>query len=1681
VTEDAKANSDPARQWGRIRSWDGSQHRAFEELCFQLRDPAPARWRTVKTAAPDAGLEWYDQAPDGTTHGWQVKFVFSVDNLIPQARKSAKTVGANRGNRNVVRLTIVAPIDMPDPAPETPKGQKRVGARQRWNNAVARWRKDLPGLADMEIDFLGAGELLDRLNRPGNEGRRWFFFEDLALSPPWCRQQFTHAERIAGDRYTPDRHLTLPIDRTIDGLVLTERYRRTLTERLRSATDSVSYSQFLWHRWLQRHDAKASADPADTEPLGPAASRWVLPTERIDRAAATMTSLRDEFDGLDASVGPAAEAAVRVASECDDLLTQFRSSLTDVVAELKASATSMDFSEDRDVTSAPSRPTPVEESEDPVTSLQEMVGAHGQFAQAQRSLRNLVDFLSADRSKAAETGAWLLIGGPGQGKTHLLLEAVRSRLDNGGVAVPVLGELLVGDDPLTEIARALGLGDLPHDTFLQALDAAGATSGTRFLLVIDALNDSEKATQWRSRLSVVLSRLADFEHVAVAFSCRSTMRTTVLPADLDQLGLPVTDHPGFRGREAEGLEVYLRDVPHALPRTPLLHSSFGNPLFVKLYAATLRSRVTTSGTPARISGTHHRSEVFRTFLDSKSDEICEHLGLDPSTRPVHTAVQALANVMASTGHDVLPREDARNVVDAFAPQATTWPKTMLGQLISRGVLATDRYHTHNGVADVGVGFPYQAFSDDLIVRAALESRQSDLVGLPTGTPLPVGSSLRQWLMTASPNLLEAASVILPELAGTELIDALDAIDSKAAEDEDDHHQRWRRRELFRALVETLPLRVGADVTERTRTLINTASQAHHLSDAVLDSIIAVSTEPDHLLNAQSLNRTLTAVDAVSRDAIWGVYAYHAYSEVGPLHRLLRWAEQVPTPQRLLPSPATPPRPLTARRAGTRAQSVDTIAEPSAEVVELAAIVLTWTLTSSNRFLRDRATKALVQLLLGFPDVLSTLLDRFLREQVSQVADVYLFSRLLVVTEGVVLRTGHAQPAKATGLARQVYALVHDDPDSPAHISRSVLLCDAACGVIAAARRLTPQPHDDLPTITHPHHAPEPGEAPSAAEVDERFPRSTGAADAQNSWGRLRSSLDGALGDFGRYRVSTTVTRFTRLPLDRNRPASRAIRDERPRELDPDHVAAFRESLPEFARDVLTNPAAVRRLLDKKWIARQVLDDDQYRLLNDCPVPPPVDEALFNQEQDADQARRWILARVDELGWTPQLFGSFDQYRPHSPGYAQAHKGERIGKKFQWIALHDLLERLANHYHLADHWGTPSTPYRGGWELDVRDIDPSLPPASHRLPDQDDEDDTDDHPTVGHTFAPSDTTASWAPPVPRLPAADAIDDWIHDGGTAPRLEDIALRVDSDGTPWVVLGEFVKDTPDGRGFDGDISQAEQWHAIDSWLVTKRQSPHVKTFLEGRSLIPRWMPDEPEPRGIYLSEYPDAEPARELDHRDDESCQLRHTDFDAARAATPPRADEDDDLIDQLHNMWRPTETTLEELVVDWAGLDENDAPDRTIAHRDFTDLGVDDTRTPLRAFPATTDYFWEGSGVDCSINESVSVRVPTNLLLRGSGLVRHPDRAEWYNREGTLVFTYHWGDRPTGEVKSLLVRQDWLAARLNQLGYDLFIGLMGELQVTKEIPDAWRQFSQSARFDGSNITSDSPLTTLRRKQH
>ena len=65
-------------------------------------------------------------------------------------------------------------------------------------------------------------------------------------------------------------------------------------------------------------------------------------------------------------------------------------------------------------------------------------------------------------------------------------------------------------------------------------------------------------------------------------------------------------------------------------------------------------------------------------------------------------------------------------------------------------------------------------------------------------------------------------------------------------------------------------------------------------------------------------------------------------------------------------------------------------------------------------------------------------------------------------------------------------------------------------------------------------------------------------------------------------------------------------------------------------------------------------------------------------------QRWVFERVLSLGWTPEKFAEFDHYQNQRSYWAvgrSGHKPERFGKKYQWIALRELIARIADNFHM----------------------------------------------------------------------------------------------------------------------------------------------------------------------------------------------------------------------------------------------------------------------------------------------------------------------------------------------------------------------------------------------------------------
>jgi hypothetical protein len=93
------------------------------------------------------------------------------------------------------------------------------------------------------------------------------------------------------------------------------------------------------------------------------------------------------------------------------------------------------------------------------------------------------------------------------------------------------------------------------------------------------------------------------------------------------------------------------------------------------------------------------------------------------------------------------------------------------------------------------------------------------------------------------------------------------------------------------------------------------------------------------------------------------------------------------------------------------------------------------------------------------------------------------------------------------------------------------------------------------------------------------------------------------------------------------------------------------------------------------------------------------EALLGREA----TRRWVLGTVVELGYRPELHGYYDSRMVRTHGHGRAREGwaERIGKKYQWIALGRLVGLLD------DHARSQGKAARGLACERLRDLDPSV--------------------------------------------------------------------------------------------------------------------------------------------------------------------------------------------------------------------------------------------------------------------------------------------------------------------------------------------------------------------------------------
>ena len=1303
-----------------LRDHDGSKHRAFEELCYQLigvHEKLRRGTRTLRHGTPDGGVEACVVFKDGTVWAWQAKYLFTLGTAeFGQLDRSVKSALASQPN--LVRYTVCLPCNRPAAAAEG-----TTSAMKKWEARVAKW-KGWAADAGMTVDFdyVGESELVAILTRPDQAGRVLYWFDKTILTPDWFRLSIADATEDVGPRYTPELNIELPIASVFEGLGRTGLFQVRLRTQLRAIRDKRR-----WHAV-----SLVSTDRPDVAP-----------------AVADLHKVLDQLDSRVLAIeipGSRPVDFAAIAHDCEGLAAN----LYDLAEGLSKRADETPEDASSKVTTEKAR-----------RSRESWNSAAWELRRTASELEELKDLVEGEAARLVNLPALLLTGNPGTGKTHLLCDIAQQRVSDGRPTVLLLGNRFDQRPPWTQILEHLQLNCTP-DQLLGALDAAAEATDSRVLILIDAINEGDGLALWPKYLASFLSDIRKRPRIGVVLACRTSYLPAVLPLGFDDTKFVRVAHHGFAGHEYEAVRTFFDYYNLMLPDFPLLVPEFQNPLFLKLMCQGLQKE----GSATVPRGSTGVTRLFDRFLASAEDRLSLPGRLDyrPEDGLASRAVRALATEMLDTNTDRLPLERARDAVDEFLPDRP-WSESLFKGLLDEGVLARELM----GLNDKNevVSFSYQRFGDHLRASELCERNPArDSIANRCRQLVADGRAAYR-----NSGLLEALSVHIPERFQVELHELLADANLRPVQEAYLESLIWRDPTAF-------PDQPSFDYLNQ----IATSSDGGQIG--VIETLLQLACVPNHPFNAELLHRALWRLSMSRRDSWWSAFLHQNYSEGTPVWRLIDWASSDET---------------------------DYCADDAAL---LCATTLAWYLTSSNRFLRDRSTKALVSLLRHRPSVLRQLVQRF-----HEVNDPYVAERIYAVAYGCSLAT--ASSADIEELALLVYRQVFASGAPPVHI----LLRDYARGVIERAASLGCLHHDiELAKARPPYTSPWPVTALSEETLSKKFRENKG-------WLTIWSSVM-SWGDFHRYKIEPAVRNFlarnqkNRLTAARKRLRERA--DESWTELTNDLTAEQQNTL-----ETATEHDEIQRVLSKDQM--RVYATIAHHLESARTYDRPV---TF----DLQLASRWILSRVASLGWRPELFEEFDNTVNYRKISRTDHKAERIGKKYQWIALHELVARLADHCaFLSDHWrSTPST-YDGPWQLWQRDLDPCLLVRSTARERSD--------------GSPSSWWASVAPRVPEYPSLAQREQWLQTDADLPDpLKLISVEAPS-GERWLTLEahyDWDEEPPPEEERYGR-SRCGLWYQIRSYLVHTGDLIAFSEWASNMDWVGLWMPGSHDLYKIFLGEYP------------------------------------------------------------------------------------------------------------------------------------------------------------------------------------------------------------------------------------
>ena len=1126
-----------------------------------------------------------------------------------------------------------------------------------------------------------------------------------------------------------------------------------------------------------------------------------------------------------------------------------------------------------------------------------------------------------------------LRGSAGTGKSQLLAYKTDALLLEKRTALLLLAGIYFFESPIHEQIMSNLRLDYSFEDLVDALEAIGERDNRIVPIFVDALNETWHTRLWKIGLPLIIEKIKQAPMVKLVFSYRPEYGKLILSDSvvkgIEKGDVVAMNHRGFEENSGSAVREFLNH--YNIPFTPLEYFSpeMSNPLFLTLYCKTY------NGEEVSLPMLYER--LIKKVNDNVFSALDLHSrGFSEGTDILRPLINQVAAKMIANERRAITKEDMVKL--SYWTEYGLVPAQLIGQLVKEELL-----HDYVFDGEEYYYFAYDQMNDYYCAKALFDAHTNrvDIRDYLTKHVLKIeNGKLENY---GDIDLFINACALYAEKFGKECIDIIDALDND--------NDKW---DVFSKYIKSFQWRDARHISSEL--LYDLLKKYPCSPEELWPMLIGNSIKTSHPLNAEFLHEFLSKYELNKRDYLWTIY----------INRLALDDEN---------------RVVQLIELYDRGEKLEAASDKQ---IELLLILLSWLLTSSNRWLRDYTSKAMVEILKEHFQLCLPILERF-----SNVNDPYVIQRLYGVVFGASCKRtgGDLQP-----IAEYVYENIFNQesvyPDillrDYARLIIERLLYESAGykGIIEHQKIVPPYNSDPIPEMEDQHYE------------DKDY-------DGAMLWLVMSMRIEkmGGYGDFGRY--------------------------------------VFQSALSDFDVDM---------------------------------------KEMFNYA---------VYHIINELGFNEEFFGEHDRHCGTFNRHVTA-KTERIGKKYQWITLYNMLARVSDHHKMVDRWNYPAKEevhFEGAWDPYVRDFDPTLNRSFMVC---------DDAPVF------KAMTEHKAGGIEENKTADISDvnaqrEWLKELGVFFRgLKETLLLTDDSGVQWICLTKYC-DT--GRK-DLNIEKLLVWSWLYAYFVTPDQAEELcKCADKGLSVITNETASHHETYAVFNREYPWSPSCRDFEEYAWVNPEIKTGDFETV-TETVQVPD-----MSRLEALLRKYGIGDDEALDELDGSDNIDEENETINNEDdieeqddaFESNGTDDDASGIPAIQykevthekeikkeigsilhATTDLLWEEE-YDATKEEAISRSLPCARLINVMGLRQLKSDGFFYDADGRLAA---FDTDLTQKVNSVVVRKDILDMFLIKTGMKLvwLVDAEKEIHVGDYSISAWSEWEAVYVYDGKDIAGEINLLRL-----